>query len=179
MKTCPGSRLSRFFFQSHSLLDMLLSPTNSILSSLCPVPSQDHLVSFCLLIILKGQGHISKVVVLSQVSQSSTLPLIFTEYFISWFILHIHILHRLSAANTYLRDLRLASQGVQNPASSRLCHEGRPLSAPASPSWLLPPASFPSLFVSLPLLHHHLAVPADPEEALPAPSKFQIHKATS
>ena len=132
MKTCPGSRLSRFFFQSHSLLDMLLSPTNSIVSSLCPVPSQDHLVTFCLLIILKGQGHISKVVVLSQVSKSSTLPLILTEYF----ILHIHILHRLSAANTYLRDLRLASQGVQNPASSRLCHEGRPLSASASSTFL-------------------------------------------
>ena len=33
--------------------------------------------------------------------------------------------------------LRLAGQGGQSPASSCLCHEGRPLSAPASPSWLL------------------------------------------
>lgn len=47
------------------------------------LPSQDHLVSFPMLTILTGQGHISKVVVLSQVSKSSTLPVIFTEYFIS------------------------------------------------------------------------------------------------
>ena len=44
--------------------------------------SQDHLVSFHLLTILTGQGHISKVVVLFQISKSSTLSLILPKYFI-------------------------------------------------------------------------------------------------
>ena len=44
--------------------------------------SQDHLVSFHLLIILIGQGHISKVVVISQISKSLTMPLMLVEYFI-------------------------------------------------------------------------------------------------
>ena len=46
------------------------------------LPSQDHLVSFHLLTILTGQGHISKVVVISQISKSPTLPLMLVEYFI-------------------------------------------------------------------------------------------------
>ena len=44
--------------------------------------SQDHLVGFHLMTILTGQSHISKVVVLSQVSESSTLILILAKYFI-------------------------------------------------------------------------------------------------
>ena len=46
------------------------------------LPSQDHLVSFHLLTILTGQGHISKVVVLFQISKSSTLSLILPKYLI-------------------------------------------------------------------------------------------------
>ena len=44
------------------------------------MPSQDHLVSFDLLTILSGQGHISKVVVIFQISIRSTLPLKLVEY---------------------------------------------------------------------------------------------------
>ena len=47
------------------------------------MPSQDHLVSFDLLTILSGQGHIRKVVVISQISIRSTLPLKLVKYFIS------------------------------------------------------------------------------------------------
>ena len=46
------------------------------------LPSKDHLVSFHQLTILTGQSHISKVVVLSQVSNISTLPFILAKYFI-------------------------------------------------------------------------------------------------
>ena len=46
------------------------------------LPSKDHLVSFRQLTILTGQSHISKVVVLSQVSNISTLPFILAKYFI-------------------------------------------------------------------------------------------------
>ena len=46
------------------------------------LPSQDHLVSFHLLTILTRQGHISKVVVLFQISKSSTLSLILADFFI-------------------------------------------------------------------------------------------------
>ena len=44
--------------------------------------SQDNLVRFHLLTILTRQGHISKVVVLFQISKSSTLSLILADFFI-------------------------------------------------------------------------------------------------
>ena len=46
------------------------------------LPNQDKLMSYHLLTILTGQDHISKVVVLCQISKSSTLPLIFAKYII-------------------------------------------------------------------------------------------------
>ena len=46
------------------------------------LPSQDHLVSFPMLTILTGQGHISKVVVVAQIFKSSTFPLILVKHLI-------------------------------------------------------------------------------------------------
>ena len=40
------------------------------------LPSQDHLMSIHLMNILKGQGHINKVINLPHISESSTLPFI-------------------------------------------------------------------------------------------------------
>ena len=40
------------------------------------LPSQDHLMSIHLMTILKGQGHINKVVKLSHISESLTFPFI-------------------------------------------------------------------------------------------------------
>ena len=57
--------------------------------------SHDYLVSFYLLTILTGQGHISEVVVLYQISKSSTLLLILAEYFI-WKIWGAPPKHNLS-----------------------------------------------------------------------------------
>ena len=46
------------------------------------LPSQDHLMSIHLMTILTGQGHINKVVNLSHISESSTMPFILAKYFI-------------------------------------------------------------------------------------------------
>ena len=62
--------------------------------------SQDNLVRFHLLTILTRQGHISKVVVLFQISKSSTLSLILADYFI-WKIWEAPPQHNLSQGRSW------------------------------------------------------------------------------
>ena len=62
--------------------------------------SQDNLVRFHLLTILTRQGHISKVVVLFQISKSSTLSLMLADFFI-WKIWEAPPKHNLSQGRSW------------------------------------------------------------------------------
>ena len=93
---CPCKIKHNLEFPELILVDIhFIDVRGGYVGDIIYLSSQDELMSFHLLTIFTCQDHISKVVVLCQVSKSSTLPLIFAKYFI-WKIRGATQTHNLS-----------------------------------------------------------------------------------